>query len=472
MKSLGVLILGILLLSTLAVMPNTQATEKEYKELNPVHVINGTIGNVACWGDKVVWSEGWDNINVWNTGGGTSTFQVNLYESNLAMSDQAIVWQNSKDYEQPDVYYSTSDGGPAQSMPTNTDRADHLVRLDGNKIVYEYMGEYSSELRVATVGGSAATSIAVWPDYNNYDISGDNVAAIGDYSAMQVYDTSGTLLKDWGQGYYATENLRISGDYLAYYDLMDFGNGAHVYLKNWKTNETERIIYHMEGQPGGLDIEGNFVVFWAAKNPELGSGGSAVFIYDIQAKMTYQISPEYSRIYDVAIGGGRVAWVTGLEILYQNPDLNYWNLYTAELPEPGTPPVEDPVDYPDDPCAEFRTEDRSATIALDEGIKFTADDGEHRIYARGITSTGATLDVYSDFTTITLDVGETKTVEGLEITLDSVDVANQTVQLSIEDVVSETEGDGSSAIPSIGFLPVIIASISLALIIRASKRKD
>lgn len=478
MKSRALVIIGIMLISALALSPTSVAQEYEYKELNPVHVINtSAASDITCWGENLAWVSGWGNITTGTvTGGAGSVIDAQSWANDMVMSGSAIVWSAAATdvTTRSDIYTTGISGGSKTFQPFNTEYDEISPRIDGTKVLYESMQEYGTTARVSNLGSGSSTELPINPVSGNYDISGDYVVGMGDYSRLLVCDTSGNILMDYGAGWYAEEGLRISGDYIAYYEVTDFGNGAYITVKNWKTNETF-FVTRMEGQPVGLDIEGNFVVFSASKDP-LNGGGACMFIYDIQAQKTFRVSQEYAMIYDYAIGDGWITWITRDYGLYDA----YYNIYAAKLPAPGAPPADDgsdTIEYPDDPCAQYRFDDGVTTVALDEGIKFTADDGEHRIYARDITDNGATLDVYSDYQTITMTVGETQTVEGLDITLNAVDPTNQTCDVTVKDVANsifDSGGDGGGflGLPAPGVVLVIAAFAAIALAVRSSRRKN
>jgi hypothetical protein len=220
-----------------------------------------------------------------------------------------------------------------------------------------------------------------------------------------------------------------------------------------------------------MDIDGNFVVFGGSKNPEAGIGDGCVFIYDIQAQKTFRVSPEYSDLYSAAIGGGRIAWMT------PGTETGTKNLYTALLPEPGDAPVQEP-DIPTDIAMEdvaLLPTGTTRDISVGKGITFDHNGDEHSIIVTGITSGGATIEVYSDPMNATLTTGETIKLDtdgdglkDLSVTLESTDTAEQTAEITI---LSISEGGGLLPFPGVGAILLIMLVSGLAIAV-VRKRKN
>ena len=123
----------------------------------------------------------------------------------------------------------------------------------------------------------------------------------------------------------------------------------------------------------------------------------------------------------------------------------------------------------------------SQTINVGEGVTFTHNGAEHAVVVDDVTGNSATLGVFSSPQVFDLTVGETKNIDtdgndqnDLSVTLDSTNTTSQTANLTIT-TLAEGSGGGDDGgflgLPSIGFLPLIIAIVSLAFVIRIASRK-
>jgi hypothetical protein len=296
----------------------------------------GSLSNLACWGDHVAWAlfgETGATIVIMDANGNTREIPADIYGNHsLVLSSEFIAWENidfaSTVVTRTDVFYSPVTGtAGSPHMQSEYDETD--PRIDGNNVAWLQYNDTYPVLHVGTFGSSTVQDLGMIAE-SKFDISGDKVALSADWSSVTVKDLAGGADIEMDGPIWAIR-LRISGDYIVYYELMDFGNGANVVLQSIETQEATLIAYHLGADPIGLDIDGNYVAY-AGTTTEQGVEVTAVYLYDIAQNTVRQVATGYDRIWDVALGGGRIAWLVGDKYGSSDPSIDSWKIYSALLP--------------------------------------------------------------------------------------------------------------------------------------------
>ncbi len=302
-----------------------------------IYSTNGLLGYAACYGDRVAWSvyhETGNEIQIWDVSNNIQTIQTQISTTYfLTMSEQVIAWSNYDTAAEPftafDVFYSVL---PA-STPLAVDQTalDELSpRVDGMNIVFQQNKEAAApQLRAGSLSTGNLESLGEMWD-GTYDISGELTAAAFSGSNITVKSlTGGADIQIPTTS--PAKQVRISGETVVWYERMNFGKGSAVYAHSIQTGKLQAAEYGLKGDPVGLDVDGNFAVYGGTKTIA-GEDVTGIFLYNITTNRAREVTSGYERLYDVCIGGGRIAWLIGSEP-HSDPAKNTWEIYSALLPE-------------------------------------------------------------------------------------------------------------------------------------------
>ncbi|MCP4602480.1 MAG: hypothetical protein GY847_18520 [Proteobacteria bacterium] len=298
----------------------------------------GSLRNLACWGDYVAWAlfeEAGNKIVVMNSSGSTNEIPADIYGNHsLVMSSEAIAWDNhdvdALPFTRMDVFYSAL-MGTTGNPHMQTDNDERSPRIDGNRVAWFQYTDAMPVLNVGTLGSDTVQGFGGLAANDPFDISGGKVVLVPNSSTIMVKDLNG------GADIEMTVEsppvkIRISGDHIVYYVATNFGNDTAIILQNIQTKEVVLVADGLDADgPVGLDVDGNYVAYGATDVLQ-GAEITAVFVYDIAQRKLRQAATGYDGIWDVAIGGGRIAWLVGDEFLSSDPSLRNWKIYSALLP--------------------------------------------------------------------------------------------------------------------------------------------
>ncbi len=350
-RALTLLILGLLFFSMIPIQ-NGAAADYESIDLQPRMILenDGGMAYFECSGYHMAWDYSrpsgdstdedivlWDEYNRTMTNVTYLDGHRQIYPST---GDYGVVWSDDRNFAETgfDLYYYSYSLKNITRVTTNPGD-DLFPRIDGELVAYENypgLGTYVMVSNVRT--GEVLLNISG----TNPDISGRNIAYFNDtLNAWYVYNLDSET-NTWVADYNAI-GVRISGDYITYFNRANFGKDSYVMIHKISDNTTITALREA-GDPGFLDISGNFVAWSADNNTLYGGEGAVVYLYDIQAQKVMKVSPIYERIFGISLGGGRIAWIDGPE--YYTGTYGMW---TAELPEPGPAPQTDepPAETPE-----------------------------------------------------------------------------------------------------------------------------
>ncbi len=300
---LSFVVLSLLLLQGFSI-GNVSAETREAVDLNAkmVYSTGDFIGSISVSGSQVAWSQqmprGDFDIYGYTDGVGVNVIASSTYDEKEPVVGSTVVWVQ---------WVSSNSSFVTSKMGELGPEASGMPRVDGDEIAFVvynsngyssiYYGKIGSQLEQVSL---ESTDVMI---PNCLDISG-NYILVDDY--LYARDTG-----EFKVYYQGASCGRISGEWILYSYRTNFGRGEDVALMNVYTGQTKVIASYDLGyydSISSMDIDGYYAV-WVLDG--------TIYYYDIITDTLNTVMA--SGVRDVAIGDGKIAWVS-----YENGNYEVW----------------------------------------------------------------------------------------------------------------------------------------------------